>query len=341
VRDEEKFFCSIAQLRERHAGLRWLVKGMLPKGSIGLLFGASGSYKTFLALDLGLSVALGIDWVGRPTKKGTVFYIAGEGGSSIVNRINAWLKSKGMTQVPSNFLICPSPVRLDCLGELELVREEIEQAAENLDAPALIIFDTLSQCSIGDEDNNTAISNLLTNITDVLLGAFPESVVLILHHPGHGDSRRMRGASALLANTDFVFRSEKNKDGKSSKLSVQKLKDGDLPPSLQISLDLVDLGRDSEGDPLSSLAVVGLDVSGPSQSESPRGKYECSISAELRGSEGFSEHELRRRIASKKEFDGSSAGAQAKGIARAIESLQEKNLIQKVDGVLLWRKEDD
>src|SRR2546427_162910 len=40
----------------------WLVDGILPEGGMGLLVGASGEGKTFLALSFALAVATGRPW---------------------------------------------------------------------------------------------------------------------------------------------------------------------------------------------------------------------------------------------------------------------------------------
>ena len=43
----------------------WLVAGILPAKSIAQLYGGSGSGKSFVALDMALSVATGRPWLGK------------------------------------------------------------------------------------------------------------------------------------------------------------------------------------------------------------------------------------------------------------------------------------
>ena len=64
-------------------------KHITDKG-LAVIFGAPGSYKTFLALDMGLSIAHDIFWQDRLTEAGSVIYIAGEGVGGISKRIRAW-----------------------------------------------------------------------------------------------------------------------------------------------------------------------------------------------------------------------------------------------------------
>jgi len=52
-----------------------LIAGVLHQGSKLVLGGASKSFKTWTLLDLAISVAHGLDWLGFPTKSGRVLYV--------------------------------------------------------------------------------------------------------------------------------------------------------------------------------------------------------------------------------------------------------------------------
>ena len=56
----------------------WLIKGVLPVADVIVLFGASGSGKSFVALDMAASIARGVPWRERRTAKGRVLVIAAE-----------------------------------------------------------------------------------------------------------------------------------------------------------------------------------------------------------------------------------------------------------------------
>src|SRR3954454_6685899 len=88
----------------------WLVYEILPRDGVGELCGPPGTYKSFLALDLALSVATGTDWTGREVKQGSVVYIAGEGASGYKSRVPSWKRAKGVTEeVP--FYLVPEAVQ--------------------------------------------------------------------------------------------------------------------------------------------------------------------------------------------------------------------------------------
>ena len=87
----------------------WLVRDVLPEGGLVTLYGQSGGGKTFVALDLALRIATGMNWWGkRSVQQGLVAYIAGEGVGGLKNRIRAWLKDHdelGATTLDDSFFL--------------------------------------------------------------------------------------------------------------------------------------------------------------------------------------------------------------------------------------------
>ena len=61
----------------KYAPPKWLVKGLVPTG-IGLLIGAPGSGKSFLALNLALHVLLAREWQEKKVRQTGVMWIAAE-----------------------------------------------------------------------------------------------------------------------------------------------------------------------------------------------------------------------------------------------------------------------
>ena len=74
-------FLRLDQLRDVAQQVRWTVKHTIPACSIGMLFGGSGTFKSFIALDAALHVVHGLPWMGRLTMRAPVIYIAAEGGA--------------------------------------------------------------------------------------------------------------------------------------------------------------------------------------------------------------------------------------------------------------------
>lgn len=61
---------------------QWLIKGVLPRHGLAAIYGPSGEGKTFIALDLLMSIAGGAAWRGHRTTPGAVLYLAPDGGAS-------------------------------------------------------------------------------------------------------------------------------------------------------------------------------------------------------------------------------------------------------------------
>uniref|UniRef100_UPI0038F7B5F9 AAA family ATPase n=1 Tax=Streptomyces galilaeus TaxID=33899 RepID=UPI0038F7B5F9 len=53
----------------------WLVKSFFSKSSFGVLYGKSGSRKSFIAIDLSCSIATGTPWQDKNVAAGAVVYV--------------------------------------------------------------------------------------------------------------------------------------------------------------------------------------------------------------------------------------------------------------------------
>ncbi len=69
---------------------QWLIKDILPKAGLAMVYGESGAGKTFFVFDMVATIARGVDWRGRKVKKGRVIYVAAEGVGGFRKRLNAY-----------------------------------------------------------------------------------------------------------------------------------------------------------------------------------------------------------------------------------------------------------
>jgi hypothetical protein len=249
-------FRPLSQIREALSGPRYLIKPILERSTTNVTFGESGCYKSFLALDIGLSIAFGVDFHGYRTHQGPVFYICGEGHGGIGRRIEAWLIHHNLTGKDAPFYVSELPAQLINEGGAEVIAEVISGLCERHGNPVLIIIDTLStNMGDGEENSNADVSRLLNNVNIHLRERF-DACVLIVHHVGHGDKDRERGAYALRGNTDARML-VKAESGYSCSLHSLKMKDG--PPFEPVAFRTVRITipeiTDSEGEPVTSLVL--------------------------------------------------------------------------------------
>lgn len=143
---------SVAEMRANLHPPDWVLKGYLEANCISLFFGEPGHFKSFVAIDMGLSAATGKDWHGYRTKPGLVIYVAGEGNTGIIRRVTAWEIEHGGNLDSAPFVASDRAVGvLDEVGTFALV-EEINRLIEKHGQPKLVVIDTLARC-FGDGCN--------------------------------------------------------------------------------------------------------------------------------------------------------------------------------------------
>lgn len=222
----------------------FLVEGIIETGSLGLIFGDPGCGKSFVAVDLAMSVATGLPFHGREVKQGPVFFIAGEGHNGLTRRMAAWAKYRSvdtMEGVPL-FKSNRAAQLLDAGSASEVKRAVAALTSEHGD-PALIVIDTLARnFGAGDENSTKDMSEFVAAVDDVRV-QFPTCTVLIVHHTGHAEKQRARGAMALKGALDCEYRLDK--EASTIRMTNTKMKDAEPPKALAFELKNVDLGEDT------------------------------------------------------------------------------------------------
>lgn len=198
----------------------WLIKGVVPQESLSMIYGKSGTGKSFVTLDLAAHIALGKDWHGRKTKQGRVVYIAAEGAGGLSKRLKALALAM---HVDIEML------DIDCIIEPPnfLENGDVDAVIERLKAHgpiSLVVTDTLAQVTPGSNENasdgmGVAIKNAQRIIREV------NTALLLVHHAGKDENRGARGWSGLRAAVDAEL--EVKSRGEFKELRVTKMKDGE------------------------------------------------------------------------------------------------------------------
>lgn len=233
----------------------FLIDEMIETECLAMLFGATGSGKSFLAIGWSCSVATGTPWLDRDVKKGAVFYLAGEGHAGIARRLAAWELHSGHSLETAPLFVSKIPAQLMDIGSAIAVTAEIERLAVEHGSPALIVVDTFARnMGSGDENSNADIAVFVSHIDQ--MRARLGCVVLLVHHTGHMEGERARGGSALPAAMDCIFRM----DSKASCMTVVsiKSKEAELSKPLALALEQFELPDwiDAKGRVMSSAVLV-------------------------------------------------------------------------------------
>ena len=245
--------------------LDWLVKGIMPNAGIGAFFGPSGSYKSFLTLDALAHISNGKDWFGHRVKAAPAVYVPFEGQGGIPKRIRAWRLAQTAvrhsenlaTFEPDNDVVSNIAVIMEPLSLREQAdRDElVSLLKESGWAGGVLCIDTLAHASAGIEENSSAMGEMIGIFRDLQqrLGG----VILLVHHSGKDETRGMRGWSGLHAAMDFAIECQKKgePETREAAFSLAKVKDGTTGTSFKFRMQLVPLGSDEDGDPITSLTV--------------------------------------------------------------------------------------
>ena len=218
--------------------IRWLIKHWLQENSQMMVFGASGSGKTFIVLDMALSIACRqIEaWQGFKVKHGSVVYLAGEGYAGLRARIAGWIAHKSVEDV--DMYVSEEPVDLNAPGGISRTIQEIHSYDIE---PCLIVVDTLNRFMTGDE-NKAQDTKTMLDACAVLQREFRCSV-LFVHHTGVAENAqgRARGSSAWKGAMDIEMCVSKIDGEPQLVLQQTKNKDSELQPDLLLEQRPVDV----------------------------------------------------------------------------------------------------
>lgn len=233
----------------------YVIEGLIPSEGLTLVWGPPKSHKSFWTYDAAMHVALGWEYRGRRVRQGNVVYCAFEGQHGFKKRIVAFrqrfLKDH---REPVPFYL--QAARLDLIKDVGKLIEAIGKGA----LPHLIVLDTLNRSLVGSENKDEDMSAYIA-AADRLRQQFLCAVVIV-HHCGV-EAGRPRGHSSLTGAADAQLAVRRT--GKTSTLTVEFMKDGDEGGTLASRLDLVEVGQDAEGNPITSCVIVPFDGPTPKQ----------------------------------------------------------------------------
>lgn len=203
----EELFVAIEDMMASISKPDWLIKGILERGSMNLLFGESGAGKSLFAMDWAFCAANGKDWHNHKVKEELkTLYILGEGFRGASMRFKALSQKYSLT--PKNIRLSRRSINL--LDNKEA--DEVIKIVTELDfIPDIIIIDTLHRNMVGDENSSEDMAMYFKSIE--LLARRLNAAIVTVHHSGHGDKGRSRGSSSIKAAMDAEFCVTKNGDG--------------------------------------------------------------------------------------------------------------------------------
>jgi hypothetical protein len=232
----------------------YLIDQWFPELSLIEMTGATGTYKSFFAIDAGLSIASGQHtFHGQSvTRRGPVIYVAAEGAGAFQYRIRAWCAEHDVDALTVPFFVIARPVNLRDPAFQQQLHALVEQHH-----PVVIFIDTLSRCTPGAEENSARDMGEVTHFCTEL----QPTTMAFIHHPPKNDPKgEGRGSGSVLAAVDTEIQFEKQ--GTALTVTCRKQKDDALPDPLRLTASVVDIldeaGRAmayESGRPITSLVL--------------------------------------------------------------------------------------
>jgi hypothetical protein len=246
----------------------YLVKGLIERNSLVVIFAPSGLTKTFVALELARCIATGRAFLGRSVHAGAVVCVAAEGARSALNRLAAIRQEKG---AEASLTLLPIPVDLmdreDDVNVFIASTKRLE--AESGVKHEAIFLDTYSQSIVGADENAAKDSSTAIDSMNRIRRELDATVIAIAH-TGKDESRGIRGSNALYNACDTVLQVSKLPHA-GYEISVNKQRDMEIAgDGLAYDLRIVDLGRDEESEPVTSCVVEQIEPTRSRRSSSKK-----------------------------------------------------------------------
>jgi hypothetical protein len=290
---------------------QFLAKGLLVEGSLVALVSKPDIGKTFLAIDLVLSLAAGLtSWLGRAlTRQGPVLYVIGEGAGRFKLRVLAWRQRHHIVgALPFYWIDQPLPL-LDHKAATAFVKEVAPLR------PTAIVLDTLSRCLMGGDENSQADMGQAIAACDEMR-ARTGAMVMLLHHM-RKDGTVERGSSVLRGAVDTVLLLDEKERGLIT-LTCDRQKDAEPFDPIQFVRRGIQLdGMLAEDGHAESSCVIELAT--PSDLHSVNSRRETRLT-EL----------IRRHPGATKTWLIAEVGGNKLNLSRQLDDLKDKGIIRFV-----------
>jgi hypothetical protein len=247
----------------------YLVKGLIPREGLTVVWGEPKSGKSFQSFDLAMAVARGIDYRGRRVQVGPVVYCAAEGATGFRNRVEAYRRHHEIDGELPFYLV---PDALDLIADAKALVTSIRSTLDET-KPLLVVLDTLNRSLAGSENDPGDMAAYI-KAADIIRETFG-CAVLIVHHCGT-EGKRPRGHTSLTGACDAQIAVKRTPDSIIT-TTVEWMKDGPEGESLYSSLLVVTVGQDSDGQDITSCVVLEAEPATPTVTERKLGKNEQTV----------------------------------------------------------------
>jgi hypothetical protein len=192
--------CRASELDSKSPEEEWLIQSIWAQSSVGIIGGAPKCCKSWLGLDMAISVASGtpcLDKFEVLDKGPALIYLAEDSIGAIRSRIDALCEHRGIIIDHLNLNVITAPtLRLD----LKKDQERLEATVEKI-KPRFVLLDPLVRLHRIDENSAAEVSNLLSFFRE--MQRKHNTAIVLVHHASKKQrsqpGQTLRGSSDLHA----------------------------------------------------------------------------------------------------------------------------------------------
>ncbi|MCO5164807.1 MAG: AAA family ATPase [Planctomycetes bacterium] len=182
------------------AGQQWLIDGLWGAQAVGIVGGNPKSFKTWLALDLALSVASGTPALGTyavPRAGPVLLFAAEDPPATVRSRLEGVAASRGLdlAALPIHVVLASS-LRLDEADDQARLSDAVD-----LYRPLLLVLDPFVRLHRIDENSAREVSGVLAYLRD--LQRSRGVAVLVVHHARKAGAGAAQAGLSLRGSGDF------------------------------------------------------------------------------------------------------------------------------------------
>lgn len=238
----------------------YLVENLLRVRELAVLFAEPGVGKSFIALDLCMSIVAKDSWRGHRVANHGILYVAAEGVYGLRSRALAWQRefNPDVALLEAGLKFVGEPIQL-------LDDEQFQKFLGVLgglpSAPGLIVIDTLARCAAGGDENSARDMGELIKRCDAIRQKVG-CAILLVHHSQKGGPKE-RGSGAIRGAADVMLQLTRDAKQNTLVLVADKVKDGPSFEPLTLRLREVAFPDGESGEPLRSCVLEVVRAVGP------------------------------------------------------------------------------
>jgi hypothetical protein len=259
---------------------RDLVKGLIPRVGVTVLWGPPKCGKSFWGFDLLVHVALGWKYRERRVDQGPVIYCAFEGQTGIEARVAAF-RQRFLRDHQGDIPFFLEPVTLNLVRDHRALIAAIKRQLGDK-RPVAIALDTLNRSIQGSESSDEDMTAYIA-AADALRDTF-DCAVLIVHHCGV-DGTRPRGHTSLTGAADAQL-AVKRDAANNIIVTVEWMKDGAEGEIIASALEVETVGTDEDGEPITSCVIVSATAQPTGKPLPPKSQLALNLLREAIDDEG-------------------------------------------------------